>query len=94
MQRVSDPKGIIEIASLHGYSLISYLPACIVCVVPINLVRWISVSIAFFLSTFFLIRNLWNDHSNKKLFPIMVVVMLINIGIAVLTKFYFFDFSE
>lgn len=85
-------KGLIEIASLFGYSLATFLPVCILCIPPVALLRWISVGVAFLWSSFFLIKNLGADVHNKAVFPVIAGIVILNFGIAVLTKFYFFDF--
>jgi hypothetical protein len=42
---------------LYGYSIISYIPASIVCILPVETVRWIAVSIACAVSSASLFRN-------------------------------------
>lgn len=85
-------KGFIEIASLFGYGLAPLLPVCILCIPPIALLRWISVGVAFLFSSYFLVRNLGADVNNKSVFPVIAAIVACNLGIAVVTKFYFFDF--
>lgn len=85
-------KGLVEIASLFGYSLATLLPVCLVCIPPIQLLRWISITISFAFSSFFLIKNLGADVHNKTVFPVIAAIVVLNLGVAVLTKFYFFDF--
>lgn len=85
-------KGLVEIASLFGYSLVTFLPVCILCIPPIALLRWISVGVAFLWSSYFLIKNLGADPHNKAVFPVVAGIIAMNLGIALLTKFYFFDF--
>jgi hypothetical protein len=85
-------KGLVEIASLFGYGLATFLPVCILCIPPISLLRWLSISVAFLWSSYFLIKNLGADVNNKAVFPIIAGIVLLNLGIAILTKFYFFEF--
>ena len=85
-------KTLVEIASLFGYALATLLPVCILCIPPIQLLRWISISVSFVFSSYFLIKNLGADVNNKTVFPVIAAIVVINLGIAVLTKFYFFDF--
>lgn len=85
-------KGLVEIASLFGYALAIMLPVCIICIVPVSLVRWVAVGVAFAFSSFFLLFNLGtSDVNNKTLLPVIAAILVLNFGIAVLTKFYFFE---
>jgi hypothetical protein len=86
-------KGIVEIASLFGYALAWLLPVCLICIPPLALVRWVSVGVAFVMSSLFLLTNLaMMDVGNKTLLPAIIAVVALNFAIALLTKFYFFDF--
>ena len=85
-------KTLVEIASLFGYALATLLPVCILCIPPIQLLRWLSITISFLFSSYFLIKNLGADVQNKAVFPVIAGIVLLNLGVAVLTKFYFFDF--
>lgn len=92
MKHCDDNKSFVNVASLFGYALISYVPVCLLCIPPLSMLRWLSIATAFVISSYFLVKNLWTDFHNKKLFPVMVAVLLVNLGIAIATKFYFFSF--
>jgi len=86
-------KGLAEIASLFGYALAWLLPVCLLCIPPWPLVRWVSVGVAFGMSSLFLLSNLaMMDVRNRALLPAILAILGLNFAIALLTKFYFFDF--
>lgn len=51
--------GSIQSLTIYGYSIITFLPASILCIIPNHGVQWASVFVAFGFSTVFLSRNLW-----------------------------------
>ena len=78
----------------HRSSLLQVL-----CIVPLDWFRWAVVSIAFVISSSFLLRNMWNysaiQEERKVYKTILLVTMLgIHFAIAVSTKLYFFTFSS
>ena len=86
-------KGLAEIASLFGYSLATLLPVCLLCIVPITMMRWTAVGVSFLFSSFFLLTNLGTmDVNNKTLLPVIAAILILNFAIALLTKLYFFEF--
>lgn len=86
-------KGMAEIASLFGYSLATMLPVCVLCIPAVSLLRWTAVGVSFVLSSFFLLTNLGTaDVHNQALLPISLAILVLNFAIAMLTKFYFFEF--
>ena len=44
--------------SLYGYSLTPYLPACLLCLIPVTAVHWLSLLLASCASTALILRNL------------------------------------
>jgi len=85
-------KGLVELASLFGYSLVTLLPVCLLCIAPISLLRWIAVSTSFAFSSFFLVRNIGVDVHNRNVLPVIACVVGLNLAAAIGIKFYFFDF--
>lgn len=89
--RVGDEKSLVQIASIHGYSLVTFCPVCVICIAPFELVRWVSMGVVFIWSSLFLLRNIYTE-DNKKMFPVCVTVLLAHLGICALTRLYFFEF--
>ena len=49
---------ITQLISLYGYSMACYIPALLLCIIPIGILQWLFISYAFINSTFFMILNL------------------------------------
>jgi hypothetical protein len=72
----------------------------VVCVAPVEWLRWVMVSLSCALSTFFLSKNLktlWNhltpaDMSRKGTI-ILALTVLAHIGLGIGTKLYFFQYK-
>jgi len=94
---------ITHIISLYGYSFFSYVPAAILCVTPIETVRWVAILLCFVLSAFFLVRNIrsyypedhldWDTQARFKGTVLLVLVAAGHFVVAIITKFYFFQYS-
>ncbi len=50
---------LLQSLTIYGYSIIAFLPASLLCIIPNHGVQWAAVFIAFGFSTIFLSRNLW-----------------------------------
>lgn len=51
-------KTLVEIMSLYGYSLVTFIPNVILCSIPLEAVQWISINLTFLISVSFLLRNI------------------------------------
>ncbi|KAI9175727.1 hypothetical protein H9P43_006091 [Blastocladiella emersonii ATCC 22665] len=49
--------GLLDLWAIYGYGMAMWIPITLVCVVPIDAVRWILVALAFLLTGLFLGRN-------------------------------------
>jgi len=91
----SEAPGVIKLISLYGYSLFPYVPACVLCVIPVGWLRWSAIILAFIQSTLLLVFNVYVGElkaTKKKGLPLLGVVILCQGGLALLMKFYFFSF--
>lgn len=52
-------KRLVSVISIYGYSLVSFVPATLVCAAASDGLRWMAVVACFVASTVFLVRNLW-----------------------------------
>lgn len=94
---------LVEMISLYGYSLFTYIPSSIVCVVPMEIVRWLVIALTFASSAWFIISNLWRHVQNtvpqqqpedkKKIYITLGCVLVLHLFIAVMAKAYFFSYS-
>jgi len=95
---------ITHVISLYGYSFFSYVPAAVLCVTPIDTVRWVAIALCFCLSSFFLVRNIrsyfpvdqldWDAQAKFKGTVLLGVVTLGHLAVALITKFYFFEYPD
>jgi protein YIPF1/2 len=100
---LSHTKQLVEVISLYGYSLFIFIPTSVICVLPLEWLRWTSVVVSFVVSSTFIVRNLGNlviirnpeqNRSTKtKGYILLSVILACHLGIAVLMKFYFFHYD-
>lgn len=84
--------GLVQLWCLYGYSLFIFIPASFLSVVPVEIFRWIIVGVAGFVSATFLalnIRSHIKTQSDKWLLTV-TGAFLIQLGMAVVLKLYFF----
>ncbi|KAL7748701.1 hypothetical protein RI367_005854 [Sorochytrium milnesiophthora] len=94
---------LIELWGTYGYGTAIWIPVTLICIVPIDLVRWAVVAAAFFLSAMCYVRNVntlmttSTTASPTILTPAPLRIMLLgvfcmHIAFAVLLKVYFFSY--
>jgi len=54
-------KPFAEIISLYGYSLVTFIPNLIFCMITLESVQWISIILTYLLSVSFLLRNITHN---------------------------------
>ena len=78
----------------YGYSFSIYIPCVILCCIDWQPLQWILLGYAAFSSTSLMIVNYYNEvnkyNSSGKKYLIIVLVLLVQIGIFIIFKFYFF----
>lgn len=107
LSRLNASRPLINIVALYGYSFTAYIPASIICAIPSSAASWTAVSVAFFFSTIFLVRNIYSYilaapvptgsneevEQHKKLGLLLVLgIVAVHFGIAVAVKLYFFKY--
>jgi len=87
---------LIELISLYGYSLISFVPTCIFCVLPLELVKWIGILTSCGLSLLFLTKNIYNPLPEQKKqkpgYYILGWLVVCQFALSGTLKFYFFKY--
>jgi len=83
---------LIDIVCIYGYSLFVYSPIALLCIIPIDWVKWLVVGIGCLFSTAFLIVNLWMPLREKLVHGIIILALLalFNFGLALTFRLYFF----
>lgn len=87
--------GVAEALGVWGYSLFVWVPVSILCVVPIPILRWVLVGVAFGLSGYFLVTNVYPilamaDAKATRL--LIIVVGALHAGLALTFKVLFFSY--
>ncbi|GJP67968.1 hypothetical protein CLOP_g24730 [Closterium sp. NIES-67] len=84
--------GLVQLWCLYGYSLAVYIPISFISVVPLNLLRWLIVLGATAISCVFLGFNLRAQitDGHEMWFPVTLGAVLLQAGLGVLLKLYFF----
>jgi len=84
----------IDLLCLYGYSFFIYIPISVLCIIPINLLRWGLVGLAGIVSTSFILTNTFTKlkgHMTKG-FIILIIMAIFHIVFALSCQFYFFTY--
>ncbi|KAF8816303.1 Yip1-domain-containing protein [Phlegmacium glaucopus] len=86
---------VVEAVALWGYGQFVWIPVAVLCVIPVPIVRWALVGIAFGLSGWFLGANIYPILASaeaKATRLIIVLLAAIHLGIAISFKVLFFSY--
>jgi len=86
---------VVEAVAVWGYGQFVWIPVSILCVIPVPIVRWVLVGIAFALSGYFLVANVYPILATaeaKATRLIIIVVALLHAGLALTFKILFFSY--
>lgn len=72
--------GLVDWVCLYGYSMVPFLPATLLCLIPVELVVWVSLAIATAVSAILILRNvagplLASDVSQSKSGPLLLAIL-------------------
>ncbi|SAM00016.1 hypothetical protein [Absidia glauca] len=87
---------LLEIIDYYGYGLTVWVPVSVLCVIPYDIARWIFVGIAFALTGYFLVKNLYTviSRTDAKTSRILLLVILAAHAIfALVLKVAFYSYS-
>ena len=90
--------GLMRLVCLYGYALTAFVPISVICMIPSETVRWMSIIAGAVVSSTFLAMNLWaplgelnpNSTAVSQLPVIAVSVLGWNAGLAALLKIFVF----
>lgn len=91
---LSIPMELTTLLCLYGYSLTPFLPAAVLCIVPLEFVRWLMIFGAGGLSGFFLYVNMKDviyQHAGPKSAPMIAIILGIHAALTIFLKVYFFN---
>jgi len=85
---------LIDILCIYGYSLFVYSPVALLCIIPIDWVKWMVVAVGCLFSTSFLIVNLWMPLREKLVHALIILatLSLLHVGLALTFRLYFFQY--
>ncbi|KAH8990833.1 Yip1-domain-containing protein [Lactarius akahatsu] len=92
---ISEGWTMVEAVTVWGYAMFVWIPVSILCIVPIALLRWILSGIAFGLSGYFLVANVYPvlvSADQKSIRLLIVVVAVLHGVVALLFKVLFFSY--
>lgn len=91
----------VEISSLYGYSLSLYIPSALICITPIEVVRWLTFLSSFVLSSSMILRNIW-FHSSRQIeqnpkakggvIVVLCAVLSVQAFVTIFTKIWFYTY--
>jgi len=92
----SENSSMIKLMSLYGYSLISFIPACVFCVIPFEWAKWSVILTSFIFSILFLWRNIYkplpDEKKHKPGYYALGWLALCQLALSAALKFYFFKY--
>ncbi|OBZ77111.1 Protein YIPF1 [Grifola frondosa] len=86
---------VVEAVSVWGYAQFVWIPVALLCVIPVPLVRWILVGIAFIVSGWFLAANVYPVLASADAKPVRLIIILLaalHVGLALCLKILFFSY--
>jgi len=86
---------VVEAVAVWGYGQFVWIPVATLCVIPVPLVRWILVGIAFLLSGYFLVANVYPILASADAKPVRLIVILLVVlhaALALSFKVLFFSY--
>ncbi|KAH7883018.1 hypothetical protein F5I97DRAFT_1815283 [Phlebopus sp. FC_14] len=87
--------GVVDALGVWGYALFVWVPVSILCVIPVPIVRWALVGVAFALSGYFLVANVYPILASadaKATRLLIIVVGALHAGLALTFKVLFFSY--
>ncbi|KAK7020045.1 hypothetical protein R3P38DRAFT_2972422 [Favolaschia claudopus] len=86
---------VVEAIAIWGYGMFVWIPVSILAVIPISIVRWSLVGIAFGLSGYFLVRNVYPILASaeaKATRLLIIIIAALHLGLAITFKVLFFNY--
>ena len=90
LTRAGQPKGLVELICVQGYSFSVLLAVCLLMLIPSSTWQWIVVAVAAVVQCWFVVKNVWTDRGVTAVMPIVTGIAAIQVGVALLFKWYFF----
>ena len=86
LSRAGQPKGLLELICIQGYSFTVLLAVCLLLIIPSLTFQWVVVAVGAVVQTWFVVKNVWTDRSVAAVLPIVVGIAALQVGLALLFK--------
>jgi hypothetical protein len=92
---MKESMSLSKLACLYGYSLVPFIPAALLCIIPFAFLRWLLIGAAYAVSASFLLRNMRDalnsgfDDSRRAVVTLTVLLAL-HAGLTLFFNMYFF----
>jgi len=86
---------VVEAVAVWGYGQFVWIPVSILCVVPVPIVRWVLVGVAFCTSGYFLVMNIYPILASAEQKPTRLLIILVatlHAALALTFKVMFFSY--
>lgn len=96
LQKLDVDKSLTEVVSIYGYSLCPFVPASLLSILPVNVLRWVFMLAAYGVSVHFLVRNLYAyfalAEQKRQLGYVFLLCMTVgHFVLDIVLKLYFFS---
>ena len=84
----------IENICIYGYSFTILAPVMLLCLIPIEIVKWVALGYGLFHSTMFLVYNMYKtieEKAEKSKYVILGLIIVFQVALYLVMKFYFFS---
>ena len=86
LTRAGQPKGLVELICVQGYSFTVLLAVCLLMLIPNNPFQWVVVAVGAVVQSWFVVKNVWTDRSVAAVMPIVTGIAAVQVGQALLFK--------
>ncbi|RDX53168.1 Yip1-domain-containing protein [Lentinus brumalis] len=86
---------VVEAVAVWGYGQFVWIPVALLCVIPVPIVRWVLVGLAFLASGWYLVANVYPILATADAKPVRLIIILLaalHAAIALCFKILFFSY--
>jgi hypothetical protein len=92
---MKESMSLSKLACLYGYSLVPFIPAALLCIIPSSFLRWIFIGGAYAVSASFLLRNMRDSlnsgfDDSRRAVVTLTVLLVLHAGLTLFFNMYFF----
>jgi hypothetical protein len=92
---MKESMSLSKLACLYGYSLVPFIPAALLCIIPSVFLRWLFIGGAYAVSASFLVRNIRDSlnsgfDDSRRAVVTLTVLLVLHAGLTLFFNMYFF----